>query len=338
MLSAAPKRIRGAGPFTKGLLLLTVLVLVWLVSSHISSRGLPGSFTGMFSARQYQGPGYQPFDTTAQKAVVRSVAGFWSAEPGAGRSVVRVRDRIELKDNGIVWRVVTHTAALPSGDTARFLHVYDAYLRPFGWVKGADSVAACDVRVLRQARVAGPDTCYGPTDVDTVWEVSVKGRVPGLAGVRFDPFTGDIHSLFPAGAVKMLEDAYRGTGRKGPAVDYRVSKGEVRLAQPVAADHGAITFDLKPCGPDIAPVTFVRRALARALAAAPAQDLDTARLAALADTTYGSLLRMDIHQRYRGVPLPTVTFRVEVAAEGTANVTPVTPGTAATPAPCTQPS
>jgi hypothetical protein len=253
-------RLSSQSSFMKVLFLGIVLALVLVATHRLQRNGLPGALNDLLSQSQSARPGqYAPLNESEQTAHGRRLAGFWSAEL-RGQSEAGSFDgwdRIELKDNGIVWRVTHYTLRLPGGDSVYYQRTYDAYLRPFGWVKEKDSVLACDVRILRQATIAGPDTCFGPGPLDVVWDVGMRSPAPAFAAaVEYQSYSGDIKKFFPADAIAMLQRAYNGEPVSPGAPSYRVGKHELDIKKGGGSEP-AFVLELPECSSDMSPAGYV---------------------------------------------------------------------------------
>ena len=293
------RRSSSSSSFAKALMFLLVLIVAWFVADRVGRKGLPGPFAEMMSAEQAPSGGYILLDTTLQRQFMEAAAGFWRAPLHDSLSVhlLSGTDMVELKENGIVWRVRDYRLFMPDGDTLAYRKVYDAYLRPHGWIRDKDSVAACDVRILRQATIAGGDTCYGPTNVDVVWRVGIEGSGLELNGRPHTAYSGDLSVFFPDGAIDMLENAYRGGGPGGPRSAYEVRDGRITLVKPFGAKDAQVTMDLPACDSGVTFVSFARLALARGIGSADSILESFAAVDSLVDRTYGTLLRWDLRNR-----------------------------------------
>lgn len=295
MQKRSDRRSSSTSSFAKALLFLVVLVVAWFIADRVGRKGIPGPFSEMLNSEQAPSGGYIPLDTASQNRVVEAAAGFWRASLHDSLSdhLFTGTDMIELKDNGIVWRVLDYRLFVPGGDTLVYRKVYDAYLRPHGWERGKDSVAACDVRILRQAAIAGPDTCYGPTDVDVVWSLGI-GVGFALEGRNYAAYSGDLGEFFPQGAIDMLERAYQGGGPGGARSAYQVQDGQIRLVKPLGDKDALVTMELPECDSALSFVSFARSELSRKLGSLDSTIWHTVSLDSLASSTYGTLLRWDL--------------------------------------------
>jgi hypothetical protein len=153
---------------------------------------------------------YTSFDDKKKEALKARNAGFWqyASDTNSDNSMIYFTDRFELKPNGIFWQVKEYTIGLPSRKTARFMHIVNGYMNPFAMAdKSLDSIV-CDVRIIRQAFVMGNDTCYGPSNTDTTWQVAANGKKFGLNGHAYAPYDTSgpaLFAFFPKGALEIVD-------------------------------------------------------------------------------------------------------------------------------------
>jgi hypothetical protein len=174
-------------------------------------------------------------DTNESAIIKKKNAGFWYCNDVRGKQMpfLSVSDRIELKDNGIFWRVRHDMIHLPSGDSIDFSAITNGYMQPFYKSKThADSIV-CQVHFIGQVMIAGNDTCYiehtrmsddpkksvmpdilrtpqrqaGEVASDTAWDIVADGKRFGFDGrdySAFDTAGPALYSFFPKGATKLV--------------------------------------------------------------------------------------------------------------------------------------
>jgi hypothetical protein len=247
-----------------GLVFLLVFVVLLSVVYQVRQHGLPKTVNRALAADGGLPGKFRHITDEQQKlAIVKSLAAFWEATPASpaeGR-LYTTSDRIEFKDNGILWRVIEHRVRTPDGDSSLYRHISTMYVVPFGWVADSDSVVACETRIIKQALIAGGDTCYGLSSVDTVWNLHLAGGALNLGGPRYQRYTGDIRRFFP---VKDLDIVDR--------------------------------VDIDACSPALSFVSFVRQRLAAALNTLEWERTDDASVRGLVDSTYALPLRLELRE------------------------------------------
>jgi hypothetical protein len=213
---------RARAPYAKSIVLLIALVLAFYIYNKVSKEGIAGRIVEMFGQPEVNLAEIKQFDDSQKKQILHGAAGFWTyrSERGGSDMPMGLDDRIELKDNGIVWRVRTETLFLPSGDSTIFVHISHAFLNPFGRANEEDGLALSEVHFIGLIWIHGADTCYVPTHKkvanfdDQVWTRSAIGswlhrmdngaleldghkysRYPDSARVRF----------FPGGAIDLID-------------------------------------------------------------------------------------------------------------------------------------
>jgi hypothetical protein len=133
------------------------------------------------------------------------LAGFWQYDRAANDTNPGIRDRIEIKDNGIIWRVIIYKFPTPTSDTNIFVKASTGYLRPFASNKDNPSLLTFDLHIIRQT-FAGKDTCYSNPNPDTTWEILRLANGLQTGNITYTPFdTSDMSHFFPKGAVAMVD-------------------------------------------------------------------------------------------------------------------------------------
>ncbi len=217
-----PRRPNQKNSFIKGIVLLAALIIGFFF--YLQSDELIAGLTGVLNEIE-QPTEVAPFEEERKKEITESLAGFWTydSERSNDRSNLSVRDRIELIDNGIIWRVRTEDYYLPSGDTVSLTKVEQAFLHPGFFAEESTQTVSCDVRVLKKVFIHDGDTCYKPVysqqedgwKQDTVWypldertwyvrrhgdSLVLDGRVYGSYG------DNPLDQFFPEGALDLVDD------------------------------------------------------------------------------------------------------------------------------------
>lgn len=148
-----------------------------------------------------------PFPEETRMSALPPFVGFWQFNKVQNdASTPWTSDRIEIKDNGIIWRVRTAILNKPSGDTLRFMHASTAYIRPFAKFKTDSQRVIFDVRIIQQSYIAGNDTCYGQSNFDTTWDISRTSDGLAFSNYTLTPFdTTDLKHFFPEGAIAVVD-------------------------------------------------------------------------------------------------------------------------------------
>jgi hypothetical protein len=146
------------------------------------------------------------FSEEEKVAFLKNHAGLWifDIQTMADGKMVGKKDRLEIKENGIIWQVVEWSIPLPSGAVSSFCQIKTAFLKPYGIVKG-DSV--CDAYVLTQAFVENGDTCFGAWTYPELWSLKIDGGAMVFNRRRYTPFRGELADFFPAGAIASVQSA-----------------------------------------------------------------------------------------------------------------------------------
>ena len=148
------------------------------------------------------------FDETQKEVLKKKFAGYWMYETDtiSEQNLIHKKDRIEFKDNGIIWQVISWDVLMPSGTKQSFAHVRTAYCNPFGITKKGDTI--CETWVLKQAFLTGNDTCVEQDTAEWLfetWEVKRQDDKLILCNRNYSLYTGDPFSFFPQGILKNVD-------------------------------------------------------------------------------------------------------------------------------------
>ena len=124
-----------------------------------------------------------------------SIAGFWEHHSE------NLSDRIEILDNGIIWRFTETRFDFPHNRRREISRVSHAYLMPTAF--GDNNFAASNLRIIREAWFM-PDTCFGNSFYDIVAHTSFRNDTLFFDGVPYTRFQGELTDFFPAGALNLL--------------------------------------------------------------------------------------------------------------------------------------
>ena len=123
------------------------------------------------------------------------IAGFWE------HSSDSLNDRIELLDNGIIWRYTENNFVFPYGVNREIARVSHAYLMPMRF--DDDNFALSNLRVIREVWFM-PDTCFGNSFYDIVAKTSFRNDTLFFDNVPYTRFNGELKDFFPAGSLDLL--------------------------------------------------------------------------------------------------------------------------------------
>jgi hypothetical protein len=216
-------------------LYLAIAFVVVLVIANSLVKVVSHSMNSLKANSGPANPNIVVFDEKDKDPIKKRIAGFWRC--GGAKSpafpFLRVSDRIELKDNGIFWRVKHTTIVLPSGDSAAFSMVMTGYANPYSKSRSDSDSMSFQVHFIGQVLISGKDTCYveharmsnDPKKsvmpdilrtpqrqqdegvVDTVWDIVANGEVFDFEGIsysKYDTAGPGLGSFFPAGATKLV--------------------------------------------------------------------------------------------------------------------------------------
>jgi len=196
---------RSSSGYMKAALGVVMMIIVALIINSLSKKADVDDYA-KYKAGVENNKKLNPFSEPQKDSVGTLIAGFWIHDKAADSISPAIFDRIEIKDNGIVWRVITYKFPQDSIDTAVFTHAYTSYLRAFASNKDNPSLLTLDNKMLQQV-FAGYDTCYANPTPDSTWIMRLTDKGIESGGKLYSPFdTTDLSSFFPKGAVKMVND------------------------------------------------------------------------------------------------------------------------------------
>jgi hypothetical protein len=195
---------RSNSGYMKALMGIVLIIMVIVLINNLSKKADLQDYS-KYKAKIGNYKNLNPFSEPQKDSVSKEIAGFWQYNKAAEDTNPGISDRIEIKDNGIIWRVITYKYLTPTNDTTVFVKASTAYLRPFASNRDNSSFLTFDLHIIRQT-FAGKDTCYSNPNPDTTWEIlrTVNGLQTG--NLTYTPFdTSDLVHFFPAGAVAMVD-------------------------------------------------------------------------------------------------------------------------------------
>lgn len=190
----------------KGIVLALLLVVLLVFYSRVVQNGVPEQFGGLFDTSYDDGRHLEQFERPVRDAYKKKYAGFWHAEEMLS-DAIRLKDRLELKDNGIIWQVLHYQMRLPGGDSTSFTHVRHAYLDPYGRDTRDTTEVVGEMHIIGQVYYASDDTCYGPSGENLLWKVGRTQEGLRFHGRDYASYeTASLDTFFPAGAIKLIDN------------------------------------------------------------------------------------------------------------------------------------
>jgi hypothetical protein len=218
--------------YVKALFLFAILVLVFILGntllkfSQMPSRPIKA----LFGQEVLDG---MPFTEEQKDSVKQKIAGFWYCENVVDSFVpfLRITDKMELKPNGIFWRVKSVLILLPSGDTSSVMIVTTGYMSPYCYNQAAPESISCQIHFIGQVFATQKDTCYnefsridpsmqilpqlqvkpkpGEGVVDTVWNLIANGRRFEFENTKYllyDTSGENLFKFFPKNSVELINN------------------------------------------------------------------------------------------------------------------------------------
>jgi hypothetical protein len=205
----------------RGLVLLGVLIVLVIFLSKIDI--LTKYAETIFSVNSFSSSDSGATTATDSLRVeyYNLVAGFWE------HSSADLYDRIELKDNGIIWQYTEKTFAFPYNVSKKITRVLTSFLSPMRF--GAGNYAMSNLRIIRETWIGynnPPDTCYGKNFYDIVANTSFSSDALGhdtlfFDGVAYTRYKGELKDFFPDGVILLVDDIrLRSCSKLNPLQDW----------------------------------------------------------------------------------------------------------------------
>jgi hypothetical protein len=186
--------------------LLVLLVVVAFFALRFARHGLPLQFSRALlhgSQKQYvSNQVARKYEDATVDSIQKLMGGFWV---WAVDSPVQVRDRLELRDNGIIWNQLQYRYPLPDGTTRTRHHMIHAYIEPYGMKQGDSATSVCNAILIRQIWFSEDDTCFGSSNDTLMWQISRNESTLTFENRTYRPYTGSLDTFFVSGAVDLVD-------------------------------------------------------------------------------------------------------------------------------------
>jgi hypothetical protein len=216
--------------YSKALFLLVALAVVLFIGTGVLKIVLSPAkpIRALFGAEALSGV---PYRDEQKDSVKKQLAGFWQSEGNveSGLPFVHAAEKMELRPNGIFWKVKVACIRLPSGDSTRYVEATTGYLSPYYHTGSSPDSISCQVHFIGKAVAASSETCYvamarpdaslsllpqlqtkpgsGEGAVDTMWDLMSDGthlRLGGNPYSAYDTSGRALYSFFPKGSTEII--------------------------------------------------------------------------------------------------------------------------------------
>jgi|GEM_PF-2141323 hypothetical protein len=283
-----PKKKKPSELFARAMVfgIFFIIVLIFFISTTKNEKSLEVGSQLLNGMAKYKG-----FEEKQKDELKLRNAGFWqfASDTNTANPMLFLTDRFELKPNGIFWQVTEYTIGLPSRKSTRFMHVVTGYMNPFAKTSGGLDSIVCDVHIIRHVYVMGADTCYGPSNNDTTWNVVANGKRFELGDkvyTAYDTSGQSLFKFFPAGALDIID--------KPRDKSYQIANKTVFLAKNKAHAPDALksmeTFDFCQCRPGKDFYGFLKSAVAADMRTVKVDTLNEDAIQKIIDAYYRLLL------------------------------------------------
>ena len=168
--------------YSKALFLLVALVVVLFIGTGVLKIVLSPArpIRALFGAEVVDGVQYRE---EQKDSVTKRLAGFWqNTTVDTVIPFVQTTDKIELKPNGIFWKVEITRIALPSGDSTSWIETATGYMRPYYHTGSVPDSISGQIHFIGKAVATRLETCYVAiprTDVSTLLLPQLQSKPKG---------------------------------------------------------------------------------------------------------------------------------------------------------------
>jgi len=185
---------KSSNSMVKGLVLLGVLIALVFLMNRIDI--ITNYAEMVFSEGSMSGDSASMTATDSlRQDYYNMIAGFWE------HSSDNLSDRIELLDNGIIWRFTEKRFAFPYNRIGEIERVSHAFLSPMKF--GNDNFASSNLRIIREVWFM-PDTCFGNSFYDVVANTFYRNDTLFFDSIPYTRYQGELKDFFPTGALDLL--------------------------------------------------------------------------------------------------------------------------------------
>lgn len=249
--------------FSKAIVLFICLLFVlYLYRQFKNGDVLKQFFSAFDSAAGTEQIDIVEYDESEKDNVLKQLAGFWVHTSENVHNPFFIDDRIELKDNGIIWRIKQMKYKLPSENTVHSTHLSHVYLVPFGYNAKDTAQIVCNAVVLRQVWITSDnDTCDIDHYTQDSWNISVYNNKLAFGKREYTPYTDfDVTNFFTPGLLDIIYKLTRVDSLPSESA-YEVRKGEVAVRKPDAQIADIDRKAYQTCSSDDRAISFIRHAL-----------------------------------------------------------------------------
>ena len=204
---ARKKRTSLQKSYYKSASLLVIIIFIMIFSSKLGT--LVQLADEIFNDDKLTESSYDAnkrFDEKNQIRIKKENRGLWKFDT-RGDNNYSYLDRIELKDNGIIWRYEEYTLPFPYGETITMRRGSTAYLLPYAPSESDSTFIVSNLRTIRESWMSDSDTCQGNSFYDNLWSTSLKDSNTFIInGKTYTRYTGKVPLFFPNGTVETIDN------------------------------------------------------------------------------------------------------------------------------------
>ena len=214
MKHSAPKKGTSKTSFVQAVLLIVFLVLGYLGYSVLKKGGGTAGLNSFVNMEVEDFRALKSMKEEQKHALQKTFGGFWVYSTADTFAPVRKEERLELRDNGIIWQVIRWQVAYPDEDTVFYYQIRHGYLNPYSVAADGRSIV-CEVRTIRQVFMQNDDTCFGQSQVDELWQARIDGSLLVMNRKRYQQYHGELSLFFPGGMIDLIDELIMNDCRHG---------------------------------------------------------------------------------------------------------------------------
>ncbi|MCX7726989.1 MAG: hypothetical protein N2053_09090, partial [Chitinispirillaceae bacterium] len=145
-----PKKSNPKSSFVQAILFLVVFIVGVIGYQIIKKRAFTDSMGSLFTSDIESFRALKTMKEEEKEKLKKQFAGFWVNKTENSDSLpIQKYDCLEIKDNGIIWEVISWRVSYPGRDSFYYYyHIKHAYFNPYD--TGADGKTfVCEVRTIR---------------------------------------------------------------------------------------------------------------------------------------------------------------------------------------------
>ncbi|ERP39380.1 hypothetical protein [Chitinivibrio alkaliphilus] len=197
------KEADSAAGSKNALIVLLILVVLFLFRSQIA-HGISSLFEGLATAEARRER--HEYTETEQDSLLKEHHGFWVLDTYS-RGHFSMREHLEIKENGYIYRHAEKNYALPYGDTLTIEWIREEFMTPLYREEDDSHIFhISDLAILKEGFITPGDSCLfqNPEGFREGVSARIDTATLSFQGRTYQPYEGDLGEFFPLGAYNMI--------------------------------------------------------------------------------------------------------------------------------------